>query len=262
MQKRPPKICILKTDGINCEEETAYACRRAGGDPHIVHINALRTSAVSLLDYDLLIIPGGFSYGDDVKSGRILANELMVCLVDQLLRFVESGRGIIGICNGFQVLVRAGLLPGFVFGQMELTLAINSGAHFEHRDVWLVCEESPCVYTKGTPPLIIVPVAHGEGRIAATKMVLNQVEAEKLVVYRYARADGKWAKSSEYPANPNGSIHGIAALCNPAGNILGIMPHPERHVDQVQQSNWRRANIERPHGLLIFENAIQFASRF
>ena len=160
-----PRVCILQTDGTNCDRETAYAFMRAGGNPRLVHINQLRARSVRLADFQILAIPGGFSYGDDVASGKILALELTTFLSDELRAFVEAGKLVIGICNGFQVLVRTGLLPFRELGKMSATLTHNVSGRFQCEWVRMVVEQgSPCVFTRGMESEISLQIAHGEGR--------------------------------------------------------------------------------------------------
>ena len=241
-----PNICVLKTDGTNCDEETSYAFSKAGGKCRIVHLNQLRSDNDELANYQIIAIPGGFSYGDDIVSGKILALELTSFLKDQLQEFVAAGKLIIGICNGFQVLVRAGLLPFGDIGNMQVTLAHNSSGHFECRWVELWVKDN-CVFTKGIY-YAALQVAHGEGRFYAEKNVLAKIESQKLVAVRYCSGH-----------NPNGSLWDIAGICDPTGRIFGLMPHPERFVELTQHPNWRELpNDVEPRGLKIFKNAVNF----
>lgn len=241
-------MCILRTDGTNCDEETAYAFRLAGGLPHFIHVNQLRTGADSLMNYALIAIPGGFSYGDDVAAGAILANELISFLRDHLQAFVDAGRLVIGICNGFQVLVRTGLLPLRTMGVPKATLTTNDSGRFECRWIQLVfAYDSPCVFTKGLVEKVIeLPIAHGEGKFVVEDALLHELHTRHLAPLRY------------HKYNPNGSLDSIAGVCDPSGRIFGLMPHPERFVEKTQHPNWRRFDYGRPHGLAIFENAVQF----
>jgi len=248
-------VCILKTDGTNCDAETAYAVELEKGTPQIVHVNEFRSGSRHFRDFGALIIPGGFSYGDDVASGRVLANELIAFFKDQLREFIGLERPILGICNGFQVLVRAGILPSCTLGSMEVTLAFNDTALFEHRWVELVPGGAGCMFTAGITRPIMLAAAHGEGRVDMTSEMLESVKRNDQVVFRYAE-NGR--PTEKYPANPNASLWAIAALCDSTGLILGMMPHPERFVDETQHPNWRRMRVEKPHGRLIFENLTRF----
>lgn len=242
-----PSVCILRTDGTNCDEETSYAFSKAGGQCSIVHVNELRSGRRALSDYQILAIPGGFSYGDDVVSGKILAVELLSFLGDQLWEFMISGKLIIGICNGFQVLVRTGLLPFNSMGRMQATLADNAYGGFHCGPVKLGVERSRCIWTAGMEgQLIELQVAHGEGKFYADRKVLGLLEYSGQVPLRYV-------------TNPNGSLNDIAAVCDIKGRVLGLMPHPERFVEAHQHPNWRRIPDLQPQGLPIFQNGINFA---
>ncbi len=249
-----PNVCILRTDGTNCDEETAHAVELAGGSPHLVHVNQLRERTKSLMEYAALMLPGGFSYGDDVASGVVQANELTSFLGDELRAFVESGRLVLGICNGFQVLVRTGLLPGIEGAKVSLTL--NDSGRFECRWVDLVFGyDSSCVFAHGmVGRMMSLPVAHGEGKFVADEAVLHQLHELKLSPLTYNQG----RPLTEYPGNPNGSLGGIAGISNPSGRVFGLMPHPERFVRKTQHPNWRRFDHQ-PSGLLIFQNAITYA---
>lgn len=252
-----PKVCVLKTEGTNCDLETAYAFEKAGARCRMVHVNQLRSGEEKLSDYQILVIPGGFSYGDDVQSGKILAVELTSFLKDKLQEFVDCGKPVLGICNGFQVLVRTGLLPDRKIGDISTTLMNNDSGHFECRWVRLRVEESPCIFTRGmSGSLISVQVAHGEGKFFTSPEELGKLEAEGRVVFRYAGDDGQ--STMEYPYNPNGSLNAIAGICDRTGLVMGMMPHPERFVELFQHPGWRRGAVREPHGLPIFVNAVKY----
>jgi phosphoribosylformylglycinamidine synthase len=207
----------------------------------------------------MLIIPGGFSYGDHLGAGKLLAVDLAHRLGDQLRHFVADGRPVIGICNGFQVLVKAGVLPGSD-GPPAVTLTDNRSGRFECRWVRLQADpQSRCVFTRGMDRLIEVPVAHGEGRIAlADAAALDRLRIGGQVALRYVGDDGGPA---DYPANPNGSADGIAGICNAQGNVLGLMPHPENAIRPQQHPRWTREPWrEAGDGLAIFRNAIEYAN--
>lgn len=257
-----PKVLVLKTDGTNCDEETAFAFNLSGGDARIVHINDLRNKKDSLKNYQILAIPGGFSYGDDVASGKILAIELTSFFSEQLRKFIaRKDTLIIGVCNGFQVLVRTGLLPFRSLGKMDAILTNNDSGHFECRWINLRIEKnSNCVFLKNLEGnFVSYQVAHGEGKFFADKESMRKIEKENLVAFRYVDQDGK--PTQKYPENPNGAINAIAGICDPTGRILGLMPHPERFVKIEQHPNWRRMKISRPQGLPIFENMIKYANQ-
>lgn len=251
-----PSICILKTDGTNCEQETAYACMKAGALPHVVHLSQLKHKSISLHEFDMLIIPGGFSYGDDIASGRVFALELQTNLQEQLMRFIEQKKLIMGICNGFQVLVQLGLLPFTTFGTRHVSLSHNNSLRFECRWTKLLIEKSTCAFTQElVGHEITLPVAHGEGNFYTDPETLRRLEQQRLVVLRYGQ-NKCWAQT--YPENPNGSLHSIAGICNPEGTIFGLMPHPERYTEYYHLPTWRRIKIQKPHGILFFEQAINY----
>ncbi|MDP3726835.1 MAG: phosphoribosylformylglycinamidine synthase I [bacterium] len=262
--KAKPKVLVLKTDGTNCDEETAFAFGLAGGDPKIVHVNELRTKNKKLTNFQILAIPGGFSYGDDIVSGKILAVELTSFFSEELKKFIERKNTIIiGICNGFQVLVRTGLLPFGKIGTMDATLTNNDSGHFECRWINLRIEpNSPCVFLnnrtieQSSNGILSYQVAHGEGKFFADNETIQAIEKSNLVVFRYVDEKGK--PTQKYPENPNGALHAIAGICDPTGRILGLMPHPERFVRREQHPNWRRLSIEKPEGLPFFENIVKY----
>lgn len=253
-----PRVCVLRTDGINCDEETFYAFNKVQAECRLVHINQLRSGEKKLASFQIIALPGGFSYGDDVHSGKILAVELTSFLKDQLEEFVAAGKLVIGICNGFQVLVRTGLLPERNLGKINATLMAND-SHFECRWVNLLVERSHCVFTRSLEGSIMsIQVAHGEGKFYTDPTTLQGIENRGQVVFRYAGADGR--PTVLYPGNPNGSLNAIAGVCDTTGRIMGMMPHPERFVEKTQHPNWRRMPSDTiPHGLAIFQNAVNYA---
>jgi phosphoribosylformylglycinamidine synthase len=246
-----PNVLILHASGINRDHEAAWACELAGGAPEIVHINQLRGPSAShrLADYQMLIIAGGFSYGDALGAGKRLALDLILDLSDELNRFVEMRKPILGICNGFQALVKANLLPvPAALGSNLATLTHNERGNFECRWVTLLPNPaSPCVFTRDLAEPIYCPVAHGEGRFVSA---LDLPEPQ--VALRYA--------GDAYPANPNGSAGNIAGITNSTGTILGLMPHPEDHIVYWQHPRWSRG--ERGClGLPLFEAGINYAAQ-
>lgn len=261
-----PRVLILKAAGINCDVETALAFAAVGGAPQTVHINQLAARESRLADYQILAVSGGFSYGDDIASGKILANELKFKLADDLKAFIAAGKLMIGICNGFQVLVRSGLLPGNDDFEQEVTLAHNDGGVFQDRWVYLrkaqshkgtKAQEDLCVWTRGLPEVIYLPIAHGEGKfIPRSQEVLDRLKANNQVVFQYSDARGKLG---DFPVNPNGSMDSIAGICDPTGRVFGLMPHPERHVTSLQHPRWTREGLKKHgDGLLIFQNAVAY----
>lgn len=260
-----PKAIIIRTAGTNCDYETKAAFELAGASAERVHVNELISGKKKLSSYQILAFPGGFSYGDDIASGRILANELKNKLGDDLRAFAVAGKPVIGICNGFQVLVKMGLLPDPKAMKQATTLTFNDSDKFECRWIYLKREQSAggrqkCLWTANLPDVIPLPVAHGEGKfVAASAGVLAAIEKNGQVVFRYVTADGNKAA---YPANPNGAVNAIAGICNAAGNVFGLMPHPERFVYMWQHPG-RSAildNGESGWGLQLFKNAVDFVA--
>lgn len=252
-----PKVCILKADGINCDGELFYAFEKYGGAPDYVHVNELRSKSKKLSNFQILAIPGGFAYGDDVASGKILAVEITSFLKDQINNFVKRKSLVIGICNGFQVLVRTGLLPFNHLGKMEATLAQNASGHFECRFVRIKIEKSCARFLEPyVGQTLDVAVNHGEGRFYTLSKELSKIEKEKLVFCRYVNENGK--PTQDYTANPNGAINAIAGITDPTGHILGLMPHPEKIIELTQHPNWRRGNVQAKGGF-VFEGMIKFA---
>lgn len=254
-----PKVLVLKTDGINCDEELFFAFKTVGADPKIVHINDLREKKDSFKKYNILAVPGGFSYGDDIVSGKILALELTSFFSEELKKFIaRSDTLTIGICNGFQVLIRTGVLPFGNIGEMDATLTNNESGHFECRWVKLqIDKNTSCVFLKNLQgECVSYQVAHGEGRFLTTEKNLKKIEKENLVTFRYV--DSKGQETQNYPENPNGSPHAIAGITDPTGRVLGLMPHPERFVKIEQHPNFRRGEIKKPEGLPIFKNMARF----
>jgi phosphoribosylformylglycinamidine synthase len=263
--KGKPKVMILRAAGTNCDEETAFAFEYAGARTEKVHINRIVSGEKRLRDYHILAIPGGFTYGDDVASGKILANELKYKLAPDLERFIEAGKLIIGICNGFQVLVKSGLLPGKGEGgeDLDATLTTNDSARYEDRWVYLRMAKSPnmesenrCVWTRGLDEIIYIPAAHGEGKfVPKNEDVLGKLWANGQVVFRYVDPHGKLAG---FPWKPNGSVDNIAGICDITGRIFGLMPHPERHLFSTQHPRWTRGEAQREgDGVRIFRNGVK-----
>lgn len=261
-----PKVIVLRAAGTNCDMESAFAFELVGAKVDVVHINRLKSNEKRLSDYHILVIPGGFTYGDDIASGKILANELKYTLFDDLKDFLSRGKLILGICNGFQVLVKAGLLPNFSKDAKEIdaTLNLNDSAKFEDRWVYLKNEKgrrknTKCAWTKHVKDIIYLPIAHGEGKfIPKDKKVLNRLKKEGQIVFRYVNKRGQ---SDEYPSNPNGSIDDIAGICDPTGRILGMMPHPERFIERTQHPRWTRESIREGDGLAIFSSGVEHVKK-
>ncbi len=253
-----PNVLVLKADGINCDEELVFAFNYAGAKADLVHVNKLRENKNLLKKYQILAIPGGFSYGDDVVSGKILAVELASFFSDALRKFTQRKDTVtLGVCNGFQVLARTGLLPFNELGKMSMTLTDNASGHFECRWINVKVEDKAKGFLKAMKgKTVSYQVAHGEGRFFASSAVVKQIEDRGLVALRYVDAQNK--PTMEYPANPNGAHHAIAGITDKSGRIIGLMPHPERFVLREQHPNHRRMNIEKPDGLLFFENLLTY----
>lgn len=249
------KVIILRAPGTNCDGETAFAFQQAGAETALVHINRLIAGEDRLANYQIMVVPGGFTYGDDISGGKVLANEMRLKLGDDISKFVTAGGLILGICNGFQVLAKAGILPKFSSnGSPVLTLAGNDSGKFECRWVHLkVAPDSPCIFTRGIERLY-VPVAHAEG-----KVIIDPAAIAKLnVVLRYSDENGK--TDVGYPDNPNGSVGNIAGICDDSGRIFTLMPHPERHIRHTQHPQWTRlAPRKDGDGFRIFVNAVKWA---
>ncbi len=246
-----PKALVLRTAGTNCDGETLHALKSCGAQADLLHISELARDKKKLSLYQILVIPGGFSYGDDVAAGKILANELKFKLGDELKRFVSQKKIVIGVCNGFQVLVKAGFLPAaqpFNFSQ-EATLTQNDSGRFQCEWVSIKKEKSKATWLKEMPRRFELPIAHGEGKfVAKDNKTLNELEKKGQVVFRYA---GK---------NPNGSQKLIAGVCNSTGTIVGLMPHPERFLTHYQHPGWTRgAVVQKTPGFLFWQSAVNYA---
>ncbi len=264
------KAIVLRAAGINCDLETQHAFELAGAEADRVHINRIIEDKSLLDGYQILVVPGGFSYGDDVAAGKILANQIKHHLYEQLRKFIDAGKLVLGICNGFQVLVKTGILPGN--GTLDaVTITYNDSNKFEDRWVYLEPATDRCVFVeKGRR--IYLPIAHGEGKIVTKDQpILDKLKADGSVAFRYVDENGS---EGGYPINPNGSFDSIAGLTDSTGRVLGLMPHPERHVRFTQHPRWTRirtpdARHQTPDsrhqtpdgdGMTIFTNAVKYAS--
>ena len=256
-----PKVCILKSDGTNCDVELFYAFEKFGGDPDYVHVNELRDKSKKLKEFQIIALPGGFSYGDDVISGKILAVELTSFFSEELKKFISRNNTLlIGICNGFQTVIRTGLLPFGELGKMSATLTNNDSGHFECRWIKLKTQKSKCVFLQNVNENIgWYSVNHGEGKFYTDDKTLKEIEDSNLVTFRYVDEKGK--STQKYPENPNGSLNAIAGICDTTGRVFGMMPHPEKFVDITQYPNWRREKITKPHGAFLFEKMVQFVKK-
>ena len=260
MAAKKVKVLVLRTAGTNCDAETVFAFESCGAEADLVHINRLFSGEKNLHDYHILALPGGFSYGDDIAAGRIFANELRMRLGENLKKFINDGKLVIGICNGFQILVKAGILPGQsgkeeAFSQTA-TLMTNGSGKFEDRWVYLK-PEGRSVWTEGFNKIVNLPVAHGEGKfIMSDKKAFNRINGAQ-VIFRYCTETGK---KPDYPENPNGSLEDIAGIADKTGRVLGLMPHPERHFLFTQNPRWTRADKKEKfgHGAVIFQNGVRY----
>jgi len=270
MKREEIRVCVLRVGGTNCDAETRRSFEELGVRAEIVHVNEL-VKRRNLLDYSALVFPGGFSYGDYVRAGAIWAKWISARLGRELKAFADSGRPILGICNGFQVLVEAGLLPGFegMSQYPEAVLATNSPPGYNCRWIYLKHEgKGKCAFTWKVPvgKVLHVPVAHGEGRFMfpkeKEKRYLERLCANDQLVFRYCDMDGGYAEGS-FPANPNGSFDDIAGICNSDGTVFGLMPHPERAFYWWQQLDWTRQErmTEYGDGKLIFESLIGYLEK-
>jgi phosphoribosylformylglycinamidine synthase subunit PurQ / glutaminase len=265
MNTQDIKVCVMRVGGTNCDAETARAFQELGAQAETVQVSEV-IKRHNLLDYNVLVFPGGFSFGDYVRSGVIFARHLAANLGKEMEMFVDEGRPILGVCNGFQILVEYGLLPGFegISAYPEATLTNNEPLGFKCKWVYLKHEnKGNCMFTHSIPKgkTISIPIAHGEGRLLFPKekeqAILKKIVDEDMLVFRYCTKDGEVA-DGEYPANPNGSFYDIAGICNPEGNIFGLMPHPERALYWWQQPVWtkRQQMLQYGDGKLIFQSII------
>jgi phosphoribosylformylglycinamidine synthase len=259
-----PQALILQAHGTNRDLDVAEALTLAGADAVIAPLNEMRSGAKHFTDYQMLVIPGGFSYADALGAGKLFALDLTSYFEDEIVRFVESGKPVIGICNGFQALVKSGILPGIenrkskIENSNGVTLTFNKQGHFECRWVNLAPISQSCIWTKGLEENITCPIAHGEGNFQVTKdFPLASFLANDQIALAYVRADGSSAQG-EYPFNPNGSIMDIAGICNEQGNVLGLMPHPENHIHIWQNPRHTRGEIN-GSGLALFKNGVNYA---
>ena len=270
MRREEIKACILRVGGTNCDAETQRAFQELGAQAEVLHVNEL-IKRRNLLDYSVLVFPGGFSFGDYVRAGAILARGLSAKVGKEIKAFVEDGRPVLGICNGFQVLVEYGLLPGFegISAYPEAALAANIPQGYNCRWVYLKQEnKGRCIFTSKIPKgtVLKIPVAHSEGRFLFPRekqqKLLEQLYDNDMLVLRYCSKNGDYAEG-KYPTNPNGSFHDIAGVCNRDGTIFGLMPHPERALYWWQQPDWTRQTRmpEYGDGKLIFESLIDHLAK-
>lgn len=255
-----PNALILFAPGTNRDGDVAQALSLAGADSQIIPLATLRQQKTDWSSYQMLVIPGGFSYADALGAGKLLALDLSHYFLDQMQAFVLAGKPVIGICNGFQTLVKSGILPGneALTEIRTTTLTHNQGNHFECRWVSLKPVSQKCLWTKGLTELIDCPIAHGEGnfQVSTIEIAVNLSDNEQIALV-YTDPDGKQANGI-YPVNPNGSVMDIAGVCNPQGNVLGLMPHPEDHVYPFQSPD--RVHRTDASGLPLFINGVRYAT--
>ena len=264
MNQQEIKVCVMRVGGTNCDAETQRAFLELGVQAEVLHVNEL-VKRKNLLDYQMLVFPGGFSFGDYVRSGVIFARWLSAKLSKEMQQFVDEGRPILGICNGFQILVEYGLLPGFngmsIYPEATLT---NNSQGYKCRWTYLKSEnKGKCLFSSKIPEgkVLRMPIAHGEGRLLFPKekedQLLQKLYDNDMMVLRYCDKNGNDA-NGKYPENPNGSFHDIAGICNNEGNIFGLKPHPERAMYWWQQPDWtkQQAMPQYGDGKLIFQSII------
>jgi phosphoribosylformylglycinamidine synthase len=264
------RVIVLTGNGINCEYETAYACHLGGADIiDTVHINELLSGGLALEGYHLLCLPGGFLDGDDLGAAKACANRFRHATLPltggrfwtELMRFIEGGSLLFGICNGFQLMAKLGLVPALKgrYGEQEVTLTFNDSGRFEDRWVHLrVNTQSPCIFTKGLER-VYLPVRHGEGKfITASPAIARQLAERGLACLHYTDESYREA-TMEYPLNPNGSAEGVAGICDEAGRVFGLMPHPEAFLHRTNHPRWTREELpEEGAGVTFFRNAVAY----
>jgi phosphoribosylformylglycinamidine synthase len=261
-----PRVLILRAPGSNCDQETAFAFATAGAQPEVVHLNRLLEKPTLAAGFQILGIPGGFSYGDDISAGRIFGNQIRHHLRDTLHEFKAAGKLILGICNGFQILIKSGILLPDRADEPQATLTLNDSGKFEDRWVWLKTAGTQCVFLRGIESMYL-PIAHAEGKfIARDEDTLKQLDAAGQLALRYDVPRDGSALAGEvsgqgllpYPLNPNGAQLDVAGLCDDTGRVFGLMPHPERHIDPTHHPRWTREPRETGDGLAVFQNAVSY----
>ena len=250
------KAIVLRAAGINCDVETGHALELAGAIAQRVHINRIIENKSLLDEFQIIVFPGGFSYGDDVAAGKILANQIVHHLFEPLQKFIEQGKLVLGICNGFQVLVKTGILPGDNSDrQQAVTITDNDSGKFEDRWVYLAPQTDRCVFIEPGRQ-IYLPIAHAEGKILTKdQATLDRLKSEGHLAFKYVDSNGA---EGDYPVNPNGSVESIAGLTDTTGRVLGLMPHPERFVRRTQHPRWTRPGNVDSDGMTIFNNAVKY----
>jgi phosphoribosylformylglycinamidine synthase len=241
-----PRVLVLRAPGTNCDGETAFAFERAGGAADVVHLNRWLESPRLSDSYQVLCVPGGFSYGDDIAAGRIFGNQLRHHLADALAAFRDAGKLILGICNGFQVLIKSGLLDSDDEAGQGATLTWNASGRFLDRWVAVRTAGNRCVFLAGIEQMEL-PIAHAEGQFRARdEQTLDRLDRGGQLVLRYLET-------------PNGAQRDVAGLCDASGRVFGLMPHPERHLDPTNHPQWtRREPRSEGDGLQLFRNAVRY----
>ncbi len=271
----PVKALVLTGYGLNCDYETDHALKLAGAESHRIHVNELiagegSESGITLENYHILVVGGGFSWADDHGAGVVLALKMKFNLGEQIERFIDQGKLIIGICNGFQALVNFGLFPGYNRNYQERTFAITHNDAGNFIDTWVklkINPRSPCIFTKGIDQ-IDLPVRHGEGKFYAPEKDIERLMENNQVVMQYADKTGQEA-NGRWPLNPNGSLRDIAAICDPTGRVFGLMPHPEAFNHVTNHPDWtrrkeallregKRMEQREGDGIRIFRNAVEY----
>ncbi len=263
MKKSDVKVLVITGFGLNCERETAAACKLVGASPELVHLNDLIAGKRRLEEFHFLTFIGGFSFGDHLGSGTVFANRVKFRLRDQLEKFIADGKLVIGICNGFQTLTRLGMVPALDGNYFEQHVALAHNDSGVFRDDWCILKadpESPCVFTRNMDT-VRLPLRHGEGKFVADDATLAAIEAKHLAAVRYVNPDG--TPATRFPENPNGSLHSIAGICDPTGRVFGLMPHPEAFLSPYNSPTWTADKAaghvaKEGDGVAFFRNAVDY----
>jgi phosphoribosylformylglycinamidine synthase I len=253
-----PRVLVLRAPGTNCDEETAFAFEQAGACVERIHIRQILDSPDLTKQFQILCLPGGFSYGDDIAAGRILANQIRYYLRDAMEEFRQTEKLVLGVCNGFQVLIKSGILADSS-PRSPATLTWNDSGRFEDRWVYLSVDGDKCPMLSGVTRMYL-PIAHAEGKfVASDSGTLDSLGQSGQLVLRYSDSSGSTNGQIGYPENPNGSEGHVAGMCDTTGRVLGLMPHPERFIDPTHHPRWTRGEAgERGDGIAIFENAVSY----
>lgn len=260
-----PKILILSGYGLNRESDAHFAWQKAGGNPEIVHVNDLIDGQKKLKNYQIFMIPGGFCYADETGSGNAMANKIKYNLGHQIVQFIQDEKLVLGVCNGFQVLVNLGLLPGIDgdYESRKVALQYNASARLQCRWVYLKSLSKKCVFTKNIKDLIYCPVSHGEGNFYTDNKTLKALYQNDQIVFKFVDDKGKPA-NGKFPINPNGALQDITGICDSTGRVMGMMPHAEDAVNFTNRLDWTKIKLERKAknsdtaGLQIYQNAVNY----